>query len=296
VANPGGEIRGQIGFAAPVSGDGCSADCRSAEVCGDGYVNDYAPYNEACDDGNLAAGDGCDASCQFEACALAGAPALGTRTFSVATPTSGLYNSLVGFGSPVGAISAPPMSLTASATDAGGTATVTLDADVIVTIDVALGGTVQCFKFLAGSTGSLHCCGGHAVGMSNTRDSNTGGIPTSGGQSNGPAIVLSGVGEGGIGDLLMAFQVQQAGGPTGFDCSTATYGGTSTQFWTTGSATGRVLRPAQGGGTLEFVGLGEAFDCTDWTTEDGPGSFVSADTALNAVPGIDAANVRELDD
>ena len=94
----------------------------------------------------------------------------------------------------------------------------------------------------------------------------------------------------------MAFQVRQAGGPLGFDCSTATYGGVSTQFWTTGTATGRVLRPAQGGPTFEFVGTGQPFDCTAWTTEDGPGTFVSADTALNAVPGVDGANVRKLDD
>jgi hypothetical protein len=126
--------------------------------------------------------------------------------------------------------------------------------------------------------------------MSNTRDSNTGGIPTTGGQANGPAVVLSGVGTGGIGDLLMAFQVRQAGGPTGFDCATATYGGVSTQFWTTGTATGRVLRPAQGGPVFEFVGTGQPFDCSTWTSEDGPGTFVSA------VPGIDAANVRKLDD
>ena len=39
-------------------------------------------------------------------------------------------------GMPVGNISASPMSLTASATDTGGSATVTLYADVIVTIDV----------------------------------------------------------------------------------------------------------------------------------------------------------------
>lgn len=293
-ANINGEIRGQIGFGPTAAGDGCSADCRSDETCGNGVIDTVT--GEACDDGDLVAGDGCDASCQLEMCALASAPALGTRIFSVATATSGIFNSIVGLGTPVGSISAPPMSLTASATDAGGSATVTLDADVIVTIDVTLGGTVQCFKFLAVSTGSLHCCGGHAVGMSNTRDSNTGGIPTTGGQSNGPAVQLGGVGGGGIGDLLMAFQVQQANGPSGFDCSTATYGGTSTQFWTTASATARVVRPAQGGPVFEFVGTGQPFDCTGWTSEDGPGSFVAADTALNAIPGVDAANVRLLDD
>jgi hypothetical protein len=190
------------------------------------------------------------------------------------------------------------MSLTASATDGGGTATVTLDADVIVTVDVALGGQVQCLKFLAAtSTGSLHCCGGHAVGMSNTRDSNTGGVPTTGGQANGPAIQLGGIGTGGVGDLLMAFRVQQAGGSSGFDCSTATYSGPgAVQFWTTGLASGRVLRPAQGGVALTFETFGEPFDCTAWTTEDGPGVFVSADTALNAAPNRDAGNIRILDD
>ena len=293
-ANLGGEIRGQIGFAPTVAGDGCSADCKSDETCGNGVID--AVTGEACDDGNVAGGDGCDAGCQPEVCALASAPALGTRTFSVVSSSSGLFNSLVGLGTPVGTITAPPMALTASATDAGGSATVTLDADVIVTIDVALGGQTQCFKFLAGSAGALHCCGGHAVGISNTRDSNTGGLPATGGQSNGPAVQLSGVGAGGIGDLLMAFQVRQAAGPVGFDCSTATYGGISTQFWTTGTATGRVLRPAQGGPTLEFAGTGQPFECAGWTAENGPGTFVNADTALNAVPGVDAANVRKLDD
>jgi hypothetical protein len=167
---------------------------------------------------------------------------------------------------------------------------------VIVTIDVELGSQTQCLKFLAGSIGSLHCCGGHAVDMSNTRDSNTGGIPTMGSQANGPAVQLGGIGGGRIGDLLMTFQVQQANIMLYGDCATATYGATSTQFWTTGSAIGRVLRPAQGGPTVQFVGTGQPFDCAAWTTEDGPGTFVSADTALNAVPGVDGANLRRLDD
>jgi cysteine-rich repeat protein len=296
VANSGGEIRGQIGFDTPVSGDGCSANCKSDETCGNGVIDTVT--GEACDDGNLAGGDGCDATCQFEACSFFSAAPLGTRTFSVnlTLGASAIFNSIVGLDidDRVGDISATPMALTAGSTNASGSATVTLDSDVIVTIDIFAGGTVQCLKFLAGSTGSLHCCGGHAVDMTNTRDSNTGGIPTSGSQSNGPAIQLGGVGEGGIGDLLMAFQVQQSGGP---DCSTATYGGTSTQFWTTGEAAARVLRPLQGGPTIEFAATGQAFDCSTWTTEDGPGTFVQADTALNAIPGVaDAANLRRIDD
>ncbi|MCC6620803.1 MAG: hypothetical protein IT385_06090 [Deltaproteobacteria bacterium] len=37
------------------NGDGCSADCRSTERCGDGVLNDYAPYHETCDVGGRCA-------------------------------------------------------------------------------------------------------------------------------------------------------------------------------------------------------------------------------------------------
>ena len=53
----------------------CSADCRSTLSCGDGVTN--VAQGEQCDDGNLADGDGCSASCQAEAAtwsALAAAP------------------------------------------------------------------------------------------------------------------------------------------------------------------------------------------------------------------------------
>lgn len=46
-----------------VSGDGCSATCVfEANVCGNGVVE----AGEQCDDGNRVDGDGCDANCQFE--------------------------------------------------------------------------------------------------------------------------------------------------------------------------------------------------------------------------------------
>jgi cysteine-rich repeat protein len=296
-ANIAGEIRGQIAFAATASGDGCTANCRSNETCGNGVIDEH--IGEACDDGNVLAGDGCDATCQFESCSFTSGPALGTRTFSLNPATSGLANSILGLGFQLGTINVTsgPFSLTAGATDAGGSAPVTLDSDVIIQIDIPLGGTVQCLKFLsAGSTGDLHCCGGHAVGMSFTRDSNTGGIPTTGGQNNGPAIRLGGIGMGGRGDLLMAFQVQESGGGNGFNCLTATYGPPTTQHWTTGTATARVLRPLQGGPLFEFSATGAPFECSAWTSEDGPGTLKSADTALAATPTIDAGNMRTLDD
>ena len=42
-------------------GDGCSADCLSNEVCGNGYLDDA--LGEVCDDGNTVNGDGCSADC-----------------------------------------------------------------------------------------------------------------------------------------------------------------------------------------------------------------------------------------
>jgi len=44
------------------NGDGCSADCKSAEACGDGVLNTEA--GEVCDDGNTVSGDGCSADCK----------------------------------------------------------------------------------------------------------------------------------------------------------------------------------------------------------------------------------------
>src|SRR5215475_7374871 len=47
-------------------GDGCSADCRSTEVCGNGVV-DALPHGEQCDDGFLGvSGDGCSSRCELE--------------------------------------------------------------------------------------------------------------------------------------------------------------------------------------------------------------------------------------
>lgn len=46
-----------------VSGDGCSADCRSTEVCGNGIVDVAA--GEQCDDGNTVNGDNCNSDCKL---------------------------------------------------------------------------------------------------------------------------------------------------------------------------------------------------------------------------------------
>jgi len=45
-----------------IDGDGCSADCKSREGCGDGIVN--KGNGEVCDDGNNTNGDGCSKNCR----------------------------------------------------------------------------------------------------------------------------------------------------------------------------------------------------------------------------------------
>ncbi len=45
-----------------INGDGCSADCKSAEACGDNVTNTDA--GEVCDDGNTDDGDGCSSDCK----------------------------------------------------------------------------------------------------------------------------------------------------------------------------------------------------------------------------------------
>jgi len=49
-----------------LAGDGCSANCRSTEVCGNATLD--ASTGEACDDGNNIDGDGCQANCALPTC------------------------------------------------------------------------------------------------------------------------------------------------------------------------------------------------------------------------------------
>ena len=48
--------------------------------------------------------------------------------------------------------------------------------------------------------------------------------------------------------------------------------------------------------TLEFTALGQAFDCSSWTTTDDVGALVTPDTALNYVPGQDAGLLTIYED
>jgi cysteine-rich repeat protein len=47
-----------------IDGDGCSADCQSKEICGDGFLDKN--HGEQCDDGNTLGRDGCSSVCTLE--------------------------------------------------------------------------------------------------------------------------------------------------------------------------------------------------------------------------------------
>jgi cysteine-rich repeat protein len=49
-----------------LAGDGCAADCRSDEVCGNGVIDDAV--GEQCDDGNTNDHDGCQGTCVLQRC------------------------------------------------------------------------------------------------------------------------------------------------------------------------------------------------------------------------------------
>ncbi|MGE0401567.1 MAG: kelch repeat-containing protein [Kofleriaceae bacterium] len=64
-----------------VSEDGCSADCRSDERCGNGVIDPLR--GERCDDNNIVSHDGCSSRCDLETAtwrAVTGIPVLGLRT------------------------------------------------------------------------------------------------------------------------------------------------------------------------------------------------------------------------
>lgn len=70
-----------------VSGDACSSDCTSAEVCGDGVVN--ASVGEQCDQGSPGfSGDGCSSVCraEFRLWRSVGVPLPPNRQFYALTP------------------------------------------------------------------------------------------------------------------------------------------------------------------------------------------------------------------
>jgi cysteine-rich repeat protein len=70
----------------------CNTNCTTS-VCGDGRRNPVPAANEACDDGNTTAGDGCSATCQLETGFTCTGPANGLSSCSGAACNNGVINS-----------------------------------------------------------------------------------------------------------------------------------------------------------------------------------------------------------
>jgi cysteine-rich repeat protein len=79
-----------------VSGDGCTADCRSDETCGNGVQDEV----EACDDANLLSADGCDSRCVRESLSWGviscGLPQYAGAATTVVDPDRGVVVTLQG--------------------------------------------------------------------------------------------------------------------------------------------------------------------------------------------------------
>lgn len=85
-------------------GDGCSADCRSDETCGNGRIDpvisigdDLIP-NEQCDDGNLISHDGCSSGCLPESPRWLAREAIPSPRFDAAMATEDTSRRIVLFG------------------------------------------------------------------------------------------------------------------------------------------------------------------------------------------------------
>jgi len=103
----------------------CDLDCTYSS-CGDGTVN---TYGEACDDGDLFSGDGCDATCSVEAgWTCAGAPSSCTRAGGATIDRSASPGLAIPDASTTGVSST--ISLTGSPASTCTVASITVDVDI----------------------------------------------------------------------------------------------------------------------------------------------------------------------
>jgi hypothetical protein len=232
-------------------------------------------------------------------------PPLGDRAFSLG-PGSGFFSSLaagIKAGVPMGTLM-----LHAGGMDASGRATVTLaNPGVVIRTDVSLGGLTLCTK-LESCTGTLYCNGGANIDVLNSLDSLASGLtcvqdgthacpapPTpavccsnacegigvgSGNQpvqTSPPPIPTPGKDNGPGSMLIICMQRSATVEPIG-DCAGADFesAAVSEQYYTTGIDTAQVTNHCPGSGAPankvpKLARLGTAFDCANWTSEDGVG-------------------------
>jgi hypothetical protein len=150
-------------------------------------------------------------------------------------------------------------------------------------------GSVLCARFTAeGSSGILDCAGTEPHGVRQETDRDDGVLDLATGLG-GPA----GVGAASL-SLPVAFR-QLASSASVNACFGLEYGGTDLLGLTTGEAEAEVLHAIQGG-VVAIAGSGENFDCEDWRSEDGPGTFVMPVAATTESPIGDTASIFELVD
>jgi cysteine-rich repeat protein len=260
--------------------DGCSDTCTKEEgaICGDGVVN--AACGEECDPPQTG-------TCAYN-CRTAAAPPLGTRHFSFG---GALYSSALGTGVPLG-IPEGGFDLVGGTPEADGSATVGVTGPLYFRVPI-LGGSFGYFcGRITSCTGHVYCNGGPPADVLVEQDS------AGPGRQGNPISTTTGLGpSGGPGTVVLACDQStiQVNPPTP-DCTTQTYPADQPFVYTTGSVTGHFLNgdPRIGNGQITISG--EAFECSQWSTEDGPGILVGSFLQEADPQAGDTANGLRLDD
>jgi len=151
-------------------------------------------------------------------------------------------------------------------------------------------GDALCARFYSdGSDGILDCAGSTAHGVRHTVDTADGAINL--------AVELGDPAGSGAATMTVPVAIRVLPAPaTSDECFGAEFGSPTTLALTTADAEAEVLNPTAGG-TLAIIATGENFDCDDWTTENGPGTFAMPVAALTgAAPIVESASIFLLDD
>jgi hypothetical protein len=234
---------------------------------------------------------------------------LGVRHFSVANGTdpagSHFYTSVT--GSRVEFLNSVrgSLDLCGGVVDpANGVTSLALNADGVFGWKV-IDGSFVCVKVLAaGSSGKLDCNGGTPVDMRFYRDSHGEG-------DNEPETTeteLGNPGAAGAGYIMAPMQIVNcpddeacpAALTSADDCANpqkVNYSVIRPSFHglTTGSLRSEIVNPIQGG-IVGITRVGQPFNCSAWTTEDGPGTLEMAILGVDTGRVGDVANIAQIDD
>jgi hypothetical protein len=290
----------------------CRTDCTPAR-CGDGIVDGGA--GEACEDDG-----GCSSTNECQDCECV--PRLGTRTISA----SGLGIIASPIGEPLGPISGR-LVLNAGAPDADGVAALSTPPGAsFLSINVPVASLRVCHR-ITSCTGVIHCNGGvNAVvrtQLNSLRQGLTCQVATtpSACQAGGPCCsnacegvgvgsgnvptattaVNSGTGTGGL--VVLECLDSTVFGPLGTNCATlTTYAPDRLSVYTSGSSTAAFTNECPPDPTTNRLATvsstGENFQCSSWTTENGPGRLLIPVVVEQPIADLagDVSALIQLDD